>query len=456
MIGEAGFRECSSLTSVRLPSGLTTLDFQAFYRCESLTDITVPGSVTDMGMTVFGYCYDLVRADVQADISELPDWTFYGCSNLTDVALPDTLTGVSEFAFYDCANLANVEYSGSSENKAQIEEDIERDLAGETRSPSISNSSNGNSTSSTTFEETEDGGVISQTITSTKTENADISSDVTVNYPTGSVEESISSAQVDITLETAEGWNEVTEELNDIVDRTDSTKVDVYVKDDTKLAGNALDSLAGKPVEVAIHNNSGSAWQMDCETMEPGAMEAEYDVSYERVKATEKQTELLNGAVGYQIKFAADVTLNAEIMIKLPIEHARQNACLYQVSRGKLQRLQSVVVDGEGYAHFYLASVDSETEYLIGINVQEEAAEAAIIPESLYEDYGVEEPIETIEYVITGRKSSWGMNINQVTWILAGVIIVCVAGVGITMFMLNKRKLKMGYVPDLDEEWDGK
>jgi len=178
-----------------------------------------------------------------------------------------------------------------------------------------------------------------------------------------------------------------------------------------------------------------------------------YDLSYERTDATEAQLELMGCTVGYQIRFTADAQVNAEVMIKLPAENARKNASLYQVKLGgDTELLQAVVVDDDGYAHFYLASVDRRTEYLIGIDVPAEGAAEAIIPEVLYQDYGVTGNLSDVEYVVTGRTSSWGLNINQVTWIMAGVLLSVVVIVGFVMFALNKRKLKMGYIPNLDEE----
>ena len=44
------------------------------------------------------------------------------------------------------------------------------------------------------------------------------------------------------------------------------------------------------------------------------------------------------------------------------------------------------------------------------------------------------------------------MTINQVTWIMVGVLTVVVITVGVTMFLLNKRKLRLGYVPDLGDD----
>lgn len=105
----------------------------------------------------------------------------------------------------------------------------------------------------------------------------------------------------------------------------------------------------------------------------------------------------------------------------------------------------------DGYAHFYLASVAEDSEYYIALNMKE-AEGTAIVPEVVQTAYGKPEYVEPIKYEITGRKSSWGMTFNQVTWIMAGVLGGCVVIVGIVMFVLNKRKLRMGYVPEWDDE----
>ena len=85
------------------------------------------------------------------------------------------------------------------------------------------------------------------------------------------------------------------------------------------------------------------------------------------------------------------------------------------------------------------------------MNLPQEQQEA-IVPEVIQQAYGSPQFIEPIKYEITGRKSSWNMTFGQVTWIMAAVLVGCVVVVGFVMFALNKRKLSMGYVPDLDEE----
>ena len=517
-IGDGAFRECSALVSVRLPESLTSIGERGFYRCGSLTEITVPASVKKMGNSAFSYCYDLVRADIRAQIKELPAWTFYGCSRLNDVVLPSTLTSVGELAFYDCTELSNVEYKGSEENKEKIDEDIERNLAGERNKPLTvdgntgsgtggsqsgesgsgnqsggsqsggsgsgnqsggsqsggsgsgnqpggsqsggsgsgnqsggSQSGDNNQSTSEMVYEGNNGDLTGSSITTEQTENASISYKLSITYYSGGG--SSTSAHVNVTLETGEAWKEVADEVLKTIEQVDSAMMDIYIKDNTTLPSGALDALAGKNVIVTIHNATGSVWKINCSQMGETDGKDSYNLSYERTNATEEQLELLGCAVGYQIRFAFDAQINAEVLIKLPLEHARKHASLYQVKfGGDKELLQTTVVDDAGYAHFYLASVERKTTYLIGIDVQEVAPEEAIIPEVLHQDYGVTEQLSHVEYVVTGRTSSWGMSLNQVTFILAVVMLTVVVIVGCVMYALNKRKLRMGYIPDLDEE----
>ena len=54
------FRECTALTSVVIPEGVTEIDWCAFDGCTGLTSVTIPASVTEIGW-----------------------WAFHGCEHLT-------------------------------------------------------------------------------------------------------------------------------------------------------------------------------------------------------------------------------------------------------------------------------------------------------------------------------------------------------------------------------------
>ncbi|MBQ8522590.1 MAG: leucine-rich repeat protein [Clostridia bacterium] len=84
-IGDYAFQNCSSLTSITLPSSLTTIGKRAFESCNGLTNITLPSSVITIGEKAFSYC-----------------------SGLTNITLPNSLTSIGIGAFGYCYALAEV------------------------------------------------------------------------------------------------------------------------------------------------------------------------------------------------------------------------------------------------------------------------------------------------------------------------------------------------------------
>ena len=54
-IGECTFTDCTALTSVKLPDGLTSIGHSAFKGCTALTALDVPASVKSIGMDTFSY-----------------------------------------------------------------------------------------------------------------------------------------------------------------------------------------------------------------------------------------------------------------------------------------------------------------------------------------------------------------------------------------------------------------
>ena len=50
---------CSGLTSITIPSSVTSLGEDCFYNCSGLTSITIPSSVTSLGGSCFWSCLNL-------------------------------------------------------------------------------------------------------------------------------------------------------------------------------------------------------------------------------------------------------------------------------------------------------------------------------------------------------------------------------------------------------------
>lgn len=65
-IGSNAFNDCTSLTSVTIPSGVTSIGSNVFFQCTSLTSIDIPNTVTGIGNYAFYSCTSLKSATVRA------------------------------------------------------------------------------------------------------------------------------------------------------------------------------------------------------------------------------------------------------------------------------------------------------------------------------------------------------------------------------------------------------
>ena len=456
-IGEGAFSDCYSLKSLDLPGTLTHIGTKAFYRCESITTVTVPSSVTSMGVSVFAYCKSLVSANVQANINTLPEFMFYGCERLTSVTLPDTTDRISSYSFRGCNQLNIVYHGGSGQTLDQIMEDIGTDVPEFVQSGVVTNEKQPESITSSTEKENENGSRTQENVTVTPGTNASITTKV--EKPVVFEQKSDGKTEITITVNGDKGWEEATDTLQKELEKTEessgSVNVDVYVKDTNEIDSGFVECLAGKDVNVTITTQTGSVWKMDATQLDSSSLSGKYNLSYTLSAGSQELSNELGTHASFVLTFAESAQVNSEILIRLGNSWAFQEATLFQRNKDGLTRIQSTVVDRDGYAHFYLAAVDKNTEYCIGMNMPAQAEEEApIVPEELMQDYGNAVNYTPIEYEITGRSSSWGMNLGQVMGILAAVMVSVIVIVGVTMYILNKRRLKNGYVPQWDDEDD--
>ncbi|MDO5311203.1 MAG: leucine-rich repeat domain-containing protein [Clostridia bacterium] len=126
----------TSITSVTIKSGVTSIDDDAFYYCRNLASVTIPNSVTSIGNYAFDSCERLTSITVDGDNTNyssidgnlfnkdktaliqyaigktdkqyaIPDGVitignraFYGCDSLTSVTIPDSVTRIGDGAFW--------------------------------------------------------------------------------------------------------------------------------------------------------------------------------------------------------------------------------------------------------------------------------------------------------------------------------------------------------------------
>ncbi len=114
-IGVYAFSGCTSLTSITIPEGITSIRDCAFADCTNLTDITISDSVTNIGEWAFNHCDSLTNIIIPDSVTTIDHCAFNSCANLTSVTIGSGVTRIGGAAFYNCSNLTSVVYCGTQE-----------------------------------------------------------------------------------------------------------------------------------------------------------------------------------------------------------------------------------------------------------------------------------------------------------------------------------------------------
>lgn len=114
-IGYDAFDGCTSLTSIVIPSSVTSISGNPFRRCTALSAIEV--SENNPTYESRNNCNAIIETSTNKLIAGCKNTTipsgittigydaFYGCSGLTTLDFPNTLIAIESSAFYDCNNL---------------------------------------------------------------------------------------------------------------------------------------------------------------------------------------------------------------------------------------------------------------------------------------------------------------------------------------------------------------
>ena len=128
-IGNDTFMSCSALTTVTLPQSVTSIGKYAFDGCKKLETVNLSEGLTVIGRFAFQYCESLKEIIIPNSVKTIEDQAFLKCNlkniilseNLIsigksaftanpfeDIILPESLTSISDAAFCSCAKLKKV------------------------------------------------------------------------------------------------------------------------------------------------------------------------------------------------------------------------------------------------------------------------------------------------------------------------------------------------------------
>ena len=108
-LGTFAFVGCSGLTSLVLPSGITSIEGRAFKDCSGLTSLELPSGITSIEGEAFEGCSGLTRLELPSGITSIESGVFIGCSGLASLELPSGITYIGPAAFSGCSGLSSLE-----------------------------------------------------------------------------------------------------------------------------------------------------------------------------------------------------------------------------------------------------------------------------------------------------------------------------------------------------------
>ncbi|SPF49071.1 exported hypothetical protein [Candidatus Desulfosporosinus infrequens] len=135
-IGPVAFKSCTSLTSIIIPQGVTSIDgwnmggfiSGAFEGCTGLTSIIIPQELISIGDYAFSGCTGLTSISIPPGVTSIGNGAFSGtgltsisippgasigssafggCTSLTTVSIPQGVTSINISAFYGCTGLTS-------------------------------------------------------------------------------------------------------------------------------------------------------------------------------------------------------------------------------------------------------------------------------------------------------------------------------------------------------------
>ncbi len=103
-IAYQAFKNCKGLTNITIPTSVIKIEGYAFTN-SGLTTIELPSSITSIDYGLFSGCSDLVSVKIPSSVESIGENAFVSCTSLTNLELSSSIKSIGVMAFYNCENL---------------------------------------------------------------------------------------------------------------------------------------------------------------------------------------------------------------------------------------------------------------------------------------------------------------------------------------------------------------
>ena len=107
------FQGCAYIKQVELPDSLISIGEYAFEGCSGLTEIKLPASVRTIGWNAYGGCTGVSKTELPEGLKTIYAYAFEGCTGVRNIVLPDSIETLGYRVFQNCTNLAEANYPKS-------------------------------------------------------------------------------------------------------------------------------------------------------------------------------------------------------------------------------------------------------------------------------------------------------------------------------------------------------
>lgn len=117
-LGYAGalYVDDSLVTQVVIPQGTTVVGDYMFIGGVGLTSVEIPNSVTSIGKNAFAYCNKLTELTIPDSVTTIGSRAFYNCTGLTSTTIPENVIDIGYEAFAGCTGLTEIRYNATKLN----------------------------------------------------------------------------------------------------------------------------------------------------------------------------------------------------------------------------------------------------------------------------------------------------------------------------------------------------